>query len=160
MAELPAMASLNYSSTTSTAADLMANMAVRQQRVVDHDVQQLQRRVAFQGAMATASTPVVIGEPKGEIEMSASTRRLVQVFIADTDENVPLTDCLLYSGDQKLTDLNDQELFFELDIKSIMDKHNEKRIKLINKTVKERTEYLEPVRIRDLKMTVVTIASF
>lgn len=64
------------------------------------------------------------------------------------------------NGEQKLTDLTDQELFFELDIKSIMDKHNEKRVKFINKSVKERVERLDPVRIRDLKMTVVTIASF
>jgi hypothetical protein len=99
---------------------------------------------------------------QGAIIMPAPTtaRRLVQVFIADPDENVPLADCLLYSGEQKLTDLTDQELFFEVDIKSILEAHNDKRVTLVNKVVKERTEYLEPARIRDLKMTVVTIAQF
>jgi hypothetical protein len=88
------------------------------------------------------------------------TRRLVQVFIADPDENVPLAQSLLYSGEQKLTDLNDQELFFEIDIKTILDAHNLTRATIVNKKVKERTEHLEPARIRDLKMVVVNIAAF
>lgn len=91
---------------------------------------------------------------------AAPTRRLVQVFIADPDENIPLEKSLLYSGEQKLTDLNDQELFFEIEIKTIMEKHNAERVKCVNKKVKERTEYLEPVKVRDLKMVVVSIATF
>lgn len=42
----------------------------------------------------------------------------------------------------------------------MLDKHNEKRIKLIDKTVKERTQLLEPARVRDLKMVITTIAQF
>jgi len=89
-----------------------------------------------------------------------TSRRLVQVFIADPEENVPLERSLLYSGEQKLTDATDQELFFEIDIKSVLEKHNEVRIKFVNKKVKERTEYLEPAKIRDLKMVVVNVATF
>ena len=88
------------------------------------------------------------------------SRRLVQVFIADPDENVPLERSMLYSGEQKLTDATDQELFFEIDIKSALEKHNEVRVKWVNKKVKERTEYLEPAKIRDLKMVVVNVATF
>ncbi len=88
------------------------------------------------------------------------TRRLVQVFIADPDDNVPLNQSLLYSGTQKLTDATDQELFFEIDIKAILDNYNDERVKIINKKVKERTEYLEPVKIRDLRMVVVNVATF
>ncbi len=91
---------------------------------------------------------------------TALSRRLVQVFICDPNENVPLDKCLLYTGDQKLTDLNDQELFFEIDIKSILEKHNLVRAKTVDKKVKERVEYLEPARIRDLKMIVTTVAQF
>lgn len=87
-------------------------------------------------------------------------RRLVQVFIADPDENVPLEQSMLYSGEQKLTDATDQELFFEIDMRSVLEKHNVERIKLVNKKVKERTEYLEPAKIRDLKMVVVNVATF
>lgn len=95
-----------------------------------------------------------------ENEVSTPARRLVQVLIVDSDENVPLDQCWLYKGEQKMTDLTDQELFFEIDIKKVLDSHNERRVKLLNKKVKERTEYLEPARVRDLKMVVVNIAQF
>lgn len=88
------------------------------------------------------------------------TRRIVQVFIADTDENVPLDKSVIYTGEQKLTDATDQELFFEIDIKGILDKHNAYRVTLVNKKVKERVENLEPVKIRELKMVVVNVAEF
>lgn len=112
------------------------------------------RRVA-QFNLHTPSTVIKETDP-----MAAPTRRLVQVFIADPNENVPLADSLLYSGEQKLTDATDQELFFEIDIKSILEKHNAKRVKMVDKKVKERTEYLEPAKIRDLKMVVVNVAGF
>ena len=89
-----------------------------------------------------------------------SNRRLVKVIIVDPNENIPLNDCILYSGEEKLTDATDQELFFEIDIKRLLDEHNAKRTKFIDKKVKERSEYLEPAKIRDLKMVVVGIASF
>lgn len=88
-----------------------------------------------------------------------SIRRVVQVFVADPNENIPLDDCLLFKGDEKLTDATDQELFFELDIKDLLETHNAKRVKVIDKKVKDRTEYLEPAKVRDLKMVVVTVAN-
>lgn len=93
-------------------------------------------------------------------ELIKMSRRLVKVIIVDPNENITLEDCVLYSGNEKLTDATDQELFFEIDIKNILDTHNAKRIMIIDKKVKERTEYLEPAKIRDLKMVVVTIATF
>jgi ribosomal protein L4 len=102
----------------------------------------------------------VQAEKQKEKAMAKSTRRLVKVIIIDTDENVPLDKCVLYSGDEKLTDATDQELFFEIDIKNILDKHNEYRITLKDKSVKERVENLEPVKIRDLRMVVVNVATF
>ncbi|HEY1980712.1 MAG TPA: hypothetical protein VGH13_11545 [Xanthobacteraceae bacterium] len=88
-----------------------------------------------------------------------STRRIVQVFIADPNDNISLDDCLLFKSEEKLTDATDQELFFELDIKDMLEKHNEKRVKIVDKKVKDRTEYLEPAKVRDLKMVVVTVAN-
>lgn len=98
-------------------------------------------------------------DPKPKQEKPV-TRRLVQVFIADPDENLPLEAGLLYSGSQKFTDATDQELFFEVDIQTILKAHNDKRVTLINKKIKDRTEYLEAAKIRDLKMVVVNVASF
>lgn len=98
-------------------------------------------------------------ETEEEDDMS-ETKRLVQVFIVDPDKNVPLADSLLYKDEPRLTDLTDQELFFEIDVRTALATHNEKRVKFINKDIKERTEYLEPARIRDLKMHVAVIAKF
>jgi len=93
-------------------------------------------------------------------KMATPTRRLIKVIIVDPDEMVPLEKCLLYSGEEKLTDLTDQELFYEIEIKDMLDDHNEVRAKIVDKTVKERTEYLEPIKVRDLRMVVVTVAQF
>lgn len=98
--------------------------------------------------------------PKTEKETAHMTKRLVQVFIADPNDNVPMEDSLIYSGSQKLTDATNQELFFEINIQELLTKHNEKRVKLLDKKVKERAEYLEPAKIRDLKMVVVDLAVF
>jgi hypothetical protein len=91
------------------------------------------------------------------------TRRIVQVFIADPNDNVPLADSLLYKGDQKLTDATDQELFYEVPIIDILKTHNEKRIKMIDKEVSKKAGkdiFLEPAKIRDLKMIITNIAQF
>ena len=95
---------------------------------------------------------------ENEETVTMSGRRVVQVIVADPNENVPLKDCLLYEGKVHLTDLTDQELYFELDIKNMLAKHNEKRVKFVDKKVKDRVEYLEPAKVRDLKMIVVTVA--
>jgi hypothetical protein len=55
--------------------------------------------------------------PKGN---PMPARRVVQVFIADPNENISLDDCLLFKGIEKVTDATDQELFFELDIKDLL----------------------------------------
>lgn len=98
--------------------------------------------------------PVVADMPE------KTTSRFVRVIIVDPNENLSLEDRLVYKGDEKFTDLNDQELFFELDIKNLLAAHNGKRVKTVDKSVKERTEHLEPAKIRDLKMVVVNIATF
>ncbi len=106
-----------------------------------------------------ATPPQPIPQPNFHFAgVPMSERRVIQVFIADPNENIPLADCLLYKGEEKLTDATDQELFFELDIKNLLEKHNLKRTKVVDKKVKDRTEYLEPAKVRDLKMVVVTVA--
>src|ERR1700719_4310620 len=120
-------------------------------------------RQARQISLDAAGRGQLLTRPQATIptvEEPVMSRRLVQVYIVDPDENVSVDQAMLYKGAKQFTDLTDQELFFEIDIKSILNQHNEKRVKLINKKVKERTEHLEPAKIRDLKMVVVTIAQF
>lgn len=120
-----------------------------------------QMRDLMQRQQAVQAPPIQPASPKGsKTSETFMGRRLVQVFISDPDENLPLESALLYSGQQKMTDLTDQELFFEIDIKSILDTHNAIRAKTLNKKVKERTEYLEPTRVSKLKMVVVNVATF
>lgn len=106
---------------------------------------------------ARSETPTVVAATGAK---PMSTRRLVQVFIADPNENVPLEHAMVYSGEQKFADSTDQELFYEVDINTLLKAHNEKRVHFADKKVKERVENLEPAKIRDLKMVVVTIAAF
>lgn len=100
---------------------------------------------------------------KKELNEPMSNRRIVQVFIADIDPNVPLDKAVIYSGDRKLTDLTDPELFFEIAITELLKKHNEERVKWLDKEATRkagRDMFLEPVRIKDLRMVVVDIAKF
>ncbi len=103
-------------------------------------------------------------QPKEETIMAAkSTRRVVRVYILDPDERVPLDQALLHKGDEELTEMEDSELFYQIEIKKLLDTHNEKRKKIIDKKASERAGkdiYLDPVRIRDLVMTVVDVARF
>ena len=88
------------------------------------------------------------------------SRRLVRVMIVDPNENVPLDKCVLHMGVEKITDATDQELFFELDIKNILDTYNVDRTTFVDKTIKDRTAYLEPAKVRDLRMMVIAGATF
>ena len=89
--------------------------------------------------------------------------RIVRVIVADPNGNVPLANRVLHDSGEITTDLDDRELFFEVNIKDKLDKHNEIRAKTLDKGYskeKGKDMFLEPIRIRDLKMTVITVASF
>ena len=92
-----------------------------------------------------------------------SSFRLARVFIVDPDDRLPLDKRVLYAGPEITTDLTDQELFFEVEIKDRLDKHNVIRKDTVDKETsksKDKDVFLEPIRIRDLKMVVVTLAQF
>jgi hypothetical protein len=114
----------------------------------------------FKNAAQVNANPLANQQKK---EQTMSTARIVKVFIADPNENLPLEKRVLYSGDEKLTDLTDQELFFDVPIADLLSKHNDARKATVDKTQAEkfgRDIFLEPARIRDLKMVVVTVAQF
>lgn len=98
-----------------------------------------------------------------EKKMAKVSFRVVRVFVVDPDTKVPLEERVLHKTEEITTDLSDQDLFFEIDppVKQLLDRHNkEVREKIVNKDVKDRTEYLEPIKISNLSMVVVTLASF
>lgn len=165
-AETPTIASTVYASSAYGGNDLTQLASVTGQPVIGAtlDVWKgpplLREDPSWLRSMKESS----ISEEEDEGTMAAVTPvtklRVVQVWIADTNENIPLDKRILYKGDPKVTEDTDQELFFEINIKEILEKHNAERVKFVNKAVKDRTEYLEPVKIRDLKMTVVNLAQF
>jgi len=113
------------------------------------------RRLTYASGKVTQSTTKV---PIKEVKMN--TRRIVQIYVADPDDQVPLDKALLYKGDPFLTDLTDQELWYGIGLPDLLKTHNDYRITVVNKKVKERTENLETIRIKDLSMLVVTLAQF
>jgi len=125
-----------------------------------------ERRVSFPGVTDTIVAGLTEHNDEEEEKMAdkESTRRLVKVFICDTDEQIPLDNALLYSGPEHLTDLTDEELFFEINIKELLDNHNEVRKQTPDKLVPPLPSgaylMLEPIRIRNLTMSVVVIAAF
>jgi hypothetical protein len=88
-------------------------------------------------------------------------RRLVEICIVDPDEDLPAEQSVVYQGERKMTDLIDSELFFELDISEMVKRHNEVRSGvLVDDKFTGNKVPLKPVKVRDLRMTVITIASF
>lgn len=98
-----------------------------------------------------------------EVGKMINNTRVVRVFIADADINVPIAERIVYEGKEIVTDLTDQELFFEIDINTILKDHNKLRLTILNQDLSDSTGrdvMLKEIKIRDLFMTVVNIASF
>lgn len=103
----------------------------------------------------------VIETAKGQNMATTTNRRMVQIFIVDPEDSVPLDQCLVYKSEPAITDMDDQELLLNIpDLLGIIGKYNEQRIKLRNKSVKERVENLDPARLRDLKVHISILAKF
>lgn len=151
MLETPAINSTMYAAALGASAaggDPFAALGIGKP-IAHHDLA-LAQRVAAAHAVQ-----------KQEPIMAVTPTRLVKVFIVDANENLPLDSRLIYRGDEKITDLTDQELFFEIDINGLLSKHNEVRTKTEDKKAnKDKPVFLEPARVRDLKMQVVVLAQF
>ena len=102
------------------------------------------------------------GEKEETADM-ANVKRIVRVIIVDSHNDVPSESAVLYMGDEFFTDKTDQELFFDLPVNELLKAHNEKRVTFKDKNLsrgKDKPEFLEPARIRDLDMVVLTISEF
>ena len=179
--ELPNITASSYATTAYDPTALHAlqvfpdaKWAEDENRVLDQSVQHFLNADARKGAadrrINAAATALRQAPDFGYIRPQQGNQimaaRLVRVIIADTNENLPLQDRLLYKGEEQFTDLTDQELFFEIDVAGILKAHNEKRTKTVDKSkaalqgMDRGSVMLEPARIRDLKMVVVNVATF
>ena len=153
--ELPTIAKSAYASNSSSAADLMLGRAIgiAQPLGQQNNMDDWMRKQVVQQFI----------QPQPAQEHQVSIARIVKVFIADPNENLPLEKRVIYTGEEKLTDLTDQELFFEVPVAELLSKHNEYRKTVVDKKAAEKSGrdiFLDPVRIRDLRMVVVDVAKF
>lgn len=153
MTETPSITKNFYVSNTYTGDDVGAALRV----------------AGLAGAGASLASPerarrnVLVAHADINNKEEVWTMRIVKVFIVDPNENLPLESRILHRGEEKLTDLTDQELFFEINIQPLLAKHNEGRVTTLDKkasTAMGKPVHLEAVRIRDLKMNVVEVAKF
>lgn len=159
MTEMPSLTSTAYATSTVSAADFLGAQNATFP-TGSASAQTGMRDLAGEALKAWIMPARVVQQPK---EKQVPSARIVKIFIADPNENLPLDKRILYSGDEKLTDLTDQELFFEVPIKELLDAHNAVRAATRDRKQTEkfgREVFLEPVRIRDLKMVVTTVAEF
>jgi hypothetical protein len=154
--ELPTITNSQYGSLTTAINPMLVGNAIVGDDTVGGNIVRPTAGSAVRGI--TSNFLVMENTPK----MAApAVRRLVRVIIADPHPDIPLNKALLHNGEEQFTDATDSELFFEVPIQELLKQHNDKvRSMAKNSAVKDRTEYLPPARIRDLKMTVITIASF
>jgi len=109
--------------------------------------------------LLAASNTVTMAANNMENVMAKSARRIVRIIISDNHEDILLTNTVLYDSGEITTDQTDQELYFDLDMKGLLEKHNATRTATLDTEYPESTVYLEAARIRDLNMTVITIAA-
>ena len=148
MRELPSITASGYASNTLDSGAFMGALGQ-----APNLAQLFQKQFHHTTNTATQTQP----------ENTMAAARIIKVFVADPNENLPLEQRVLYSGEEKLTDLTDQELFFEVPINDLLKKHNAIRVKTIDKAQAAkfgRDITLEEAKIRDLKMVVVTVATF
>lgn len=159
------MGSVVLGTNTAASSQLWAGYPVEDfptNEPLDSDLQELK------ATLRGAARSVVKHEREQEQQNMSNTpkkeKRLIQVYIVDPHPDVPLDKSVLYSQPTPtLTDATDQELFFQIDMKQIMHDHNQVRVKVVDKEASNRFNkevYLEPIRIRDLIMNVITIARF
>lgn len=144
MNELPSITASSYSSSAIDQGALLAKLGIAP-------------------AMQIANAFAQVAPAQKEPPPMSTAARIVKVFVADPNDNLPLDKRVLHTGSEQLTDLTDQELFFEVPITEILARHNAVRAATVDRKQAEkfgRDIMLEPARIRDLKMVVVTIAQF
>lgn len=164
MMETPTISSSSYALNTFDAGAWLAENA--QKLAIDaHPMfapETVARRWQPVPDSATLAGAAIARQLFPEKKEMANTR-LVRVIIADPNLNLPIDKRLLHSGAEQLTDLTDQELFFAVEINTLLKAHNDVRSKTRDKAASEkagRDVFLEPVRIRDLRMHVISIAEF
>jgi hypothetical protein len=105
------------------------------------------------------------GTPLGGLSAASASplvrhRRIAQLFVCDADPRVPLELCMVYSGLAKITEATDEELVGEINLDSLLQTYNVKRIKVPDYTITDHASYLGEIKREELKIVVHTLAAF
>lgn len=186
MAEMPQISASAYTTSTYGGGDMVGqNFMQMSAQGYQGDVygggaaggiqDDIGHRIRRQAALAAPARPMLLASgsniihgnlihPIEEADDMANAQdqdRLVRVIIVDTNKSIPAERRVLHKSEEFFTELSDQELFFEADPVSLLKKHNEYRTTVHDKSSGEKkSKNLEPARIRDLHMAVVTVARF
>lgn len=155
----------NFTASSYTTSNIPAGSALWSS---DGAVERRLAQEAFKQYANINSASAFMQQPK-EISVSTpvqikSKLRVVRVFLVDTDERVPVDKRILHRSDEMTTDATDQELYFDIPVTELLKKHNAVRatVEWEEKTsegTRTRTG-LKEARIRDLTMSVTTVAQF
>lgn len=112
--------------------------------------------------LVMASSTVIQKEKDDMATNGKGKLRVVRVFLVDPDERVPMDKRVLHRTEEITTDATDQELFFGIPVQRLLQVHNDLRqsIKWKDEGSKGDAEPLKEIRIRDLVMSVTTVAEF
>ncbi len=90
--------------------------------------------------------------PKGQIVYAKdeTLKRYISVWIIDQDENVPLSQSILYEKSMIFTDKTPDEIRAGIPLLELLEAHNKTRLQLKNKEDKS----LKKIRLRDLQIVI------
>lgn len=90
----------------------------------------------------------------------ATCNRIVEVFVSDPDSfNIPPDQALLFHLDRFTTNKTDQEIMLDLQLPAITSDWNAKRVLMRDKRFPESTVMLEPLKPRDLRISIATVVT-
>lgn len=98
-------------------------------------------------------------QPTGKFAMAIRALRVVQQYLTDRNDNIPLEKRVLYKGNEFLTDLSDDELRYNVPVMDLLRAHNEYRVTVRDKAYKDKEVFLEEARPGELCLTTVTLAA-
>lgn len=164
--DMPSFTASSYTSNSTSAANLNNQLTgtATITRYDDSDYAGLnQYRQQYAGISGAQILPHRSMEPDMAVNGKGKLR-VVRVFLVDPDERVPVDKRVLHRSDEMTTDMTDQELFFSIPVNDLLASHNKTRgsVEWEEKTSEGAKSKigLKDVRIRDLIMSVTTVAEF
>jgi len=89
--------------------------------------------------------------------------RIVSIYVVDPDENLEPKDALVHIKENFMTDLTNEDILVDLELKEALANHNTKRIKIVDEDRSDdrgKEVMLKTVKIKDLIIKINTLQTF